>query len=143
MLFRSLLRPISETLNALGVEDALVVHGSGLDEIALHAFTQAVRLKGGEIEELEITPEQAGLKRLPLEQITGGSPELNAERLAALLSGRGSEADVAVVALNAGALLATANNASDFREGVGLALEAIESGRANRLLMDFVEASND
>src|SRR5689334_21135347 len=60
-----LLRPIAETLRALGVERALVVHGSGLDEVALHGFTRAVSVIGDELDELEITPEDAGLRRLP------------------------------------------------------------------------------
>jgi anthranilate phosphoribosyltransferase len=136
------LRPIAETLRALGVERALVVHGSGLDEIALHAFTQAVQLQDGELEEVELTPEQAGLGRMPAEQIVGGSPEENARRLSALLSGRGAAADEAVVALNAGALLAIAGKAADFRDGVGAALDAIRSGDANRVLTAFVEASH-
>jgi anthranilate phosphoribosyltransferase len=91
--------------------------------------------------ELEITPEQAGLRRLPIDQIAGGAPEENAQRLAALLSGRGSEADSAVVALNAGALLMTAGRAAGLREGVGQALDALRSGRANATLQAFVEAS--
>jgi anthranilate phosphoribosyltransferase len=136
------LRPIAETLRALRVERALVVHGSGLDEIALHAFTQAVQLQDGELEEVELTPEQAGLGRMPAEQIVGGSPEENARRLSALLSGRGAAADEAVVALNAGALLAIAGKAADFRDGVGAALDAIRSGDANRVLTAFVEASH-
>ena len=114
-----LLRPIAETLRALGVERALVVHGSGLDEVALHGFTQAISLQHGEIEEIEITPEQAGLRRMPMQQIAGGTPEENAERIAALLSGRGGEADESIVALNAGALLMTAGRAKSLRDGVG------------------------
>ena len=55
-----MLRRIAQTLAAMGVEQALVVHGSGLDEVALHGETRALRLSGGEIEELEITPEDAG-----------------------------------------------------------------------------------
>src|SRR3954469_8277985 len=51
-----LLRPIAETLRALGVQRALVVHGSGLDEVALHGFTQAILLDGDNLEDLEITP---------------------------------------------------------------------------------------
>jgi anthranilate phosphoribosyltransferase len=136
-----LLRPIAETLRALGVERALVVHGSGLDEVALHGFTRAISLNAGELQELEITPEQAGLDRLPMRQIRGGSPAENAERLAALLSARGGEADTAIVALNAGALLATAGRAPNLREGTDMALEAIRSGAANRLLQRFIEAS--
>lgn len=137
----ALLRPIAETLRALGVERALVVHGSGLDEVALHGFTSAVSLAHGKLEELEITPEQAGLRRLPVEQISGGAPEENARRLAALLSGCGSEADTAVVALNAGALLMTAGRADGLREGVAQASEALRGGRANATLQAFVEAS--
>jgi anthranilate phosphoribosyltransferase len=137
-----LLRPIAETLHALGVERALVVHGSGLDEIAVHGFTRAIRLDSGEFEELEITPEEAGLRRLPAEQIVGGRPRENARRLAALLAGRGREADESVVALNAGALLMTARKSKDLRSGVVMALDAIRAGRPAEVLRSFVEASN-
>ena len=137
-----LIRPIAETLRALGVERALVVHGSGLDEVALHGFTRAVSLRAGLLEEIEITPEQAGLERMPVEQIAGGSPAENAARLIAILSGRGSEADTAVVALNAGALLMTAGKARDLRDGVSAAQDAVRSGLANVTLQSFVEASH-
>jgi len=139
-----LLRPIGETLRALGVSQALVVHGSGLDEIALHGFTQVLLLRDGEFEELEITPEQAGLRRLAAERIVGGTPAENARRLRKLLSGegrRGGEADEAIVALNAGALLMTAGLAADLQRGVAMALDAIRSGRARAVLERFVEAS--
>ena len=136
-----LLRPIAETLRALGVERALVVHGSGLDEVALHGFTMAVSLAGAELEELEITPELAGLDRMPVQLIAGGTPQENARRLAALLSGGGGEADMAIVAINAGALLMTAGTAGSLRDGVAMAFDALRSGRANRTLQAFVEAS--
>jgi anthranilate phosphoribosyltransferase len=137
----ALLKPIAETLRALGVERALVVHGSGLDEVALHGFTQAVSLANGELEEIEITPEQAGLKRMPVQSIAGGSPQQNARRLADILSGVGGGGDISVVALNAGALLMTAGKAGDLKQGVGLAMEAMRSGRAKAVLDNFVEAS--
>ena len=136
-----LIRPIAETLRALGVERALVVHGSGLDEIALHGFTSAVSLAGGELEALEITPEQAGLRRMPVQSIAGGSPQENARRLADILSGVGGAAEIAVVALNAGALLMTAGKTADLKEGVGMAMEAMRSRRARAVLDEFVEAS--
>ena len=136
-----LLQPIAETLRALGVDRALVVHGSGLDEIALHGFTRAVSLRGQKLEALEITPEQAGLDRMPLQQIKGGSPQDNAERLIGILSGAGGPAEIAVVALNAGALLMTAGKVADLSEGVGFAMEAMRSRRARALLDAFVEAS--
>lgn len=137
----ALLMPIAETLRELGVERALIVHGSGLDEVAVHAVTQAVRLSGGELETLEITPEQAGLKRYDKQSVAGGDPAHNAKLLIDLLGGRGSEAHRAIVALNCGALLETAGIASDLREGVERSLDALESGRAKRLLEAFVEAS--
>jgi anthranilate phosphoribosyltransferase len=136
-----LLRPIAKTLRALGVERALVAHGSGLDEVALHGFTRAVSMVGNELEELEITPEEAGLSRMPVEQIAGGSPQENALRLRDILTGSGRPADIAVVALNAGALLLTAGKVADVREGVGFAMEAMRSRRARALLDAFVEAS--
>jgi anthranilate phosphoribosyltransferase len=136
-----LLRPIAQTLHALGVERALVVHGSGLDEVALHAFTQAILVSDGALEELEITPEQAGLDRMPVESIAGGSPAENAGRLVDILSGVGGPADIAIVALNAGALLMTAGKVDDLKEGVGFAMEAMRSRRARQVLDNFVEAS--
>jgi anthranilate phosphoribosyltransferase len=138
----TLLEPIARTLAALGVERALVVHGSGLDEIALHGETQAVRLQDGELEPLTIRPEDAGLERRPVQVLRGGGPEENAERLKALLMGYGVAAETDVVALNTGALLLTAGLASDLREGVGKALDALASGEAYRRLKLFIEATN-
>jgi anthranilate phosphoribosyltransferase len=138
-----LLQPVAQTLRALGVRRALIVHGSGLDEIALHGPTQALLVSSDALTQLELTPEQAGLTRSPLEHIIGGTPKENAERLAALLAGRGSDADTAVVAINAAALLMAAGRATDLREGVALAFDAISFGRAQRLLRDFIEATND
>jgi anthranilate phosphoribosyltransferase len=137
----TLLRPIAETLAALGVERALVVHGSGLDEIALHGFTRAVSLRSGVFEELEITPEQAGLERTEIRAIAGGSPSENADRLSELLMGRGTPADRNIVALNAGALLMTAGMARELRDGVAMALQALDCGNAGRTLQAFIEAS--
>jgi anthranilate phosphoribosyltransferase len=136
-----LLRPIAETLRALGVERALVVHGSGLDEVALHGFTMAVSLQAGRLDEFEITPEQAGLDRMPVQAIAGGSPQENARLLLEILSGVGGPAEIAIVALNAGALLMTAGKVASLGEGVGFAMEAMRSRRAREVLGAFVEAS--
>ena len=135
------IRPIAETLRALGVQRALVVHGSGLDEVALHGFTQAIQLQGGDFEEVEITPEQAGLRRIAVDRIVGGTPQQNAARLSRLLAGKGGEADEAIVALNAGALLMTSGIAADLHRGVAIAFDSIRSGHAAAVLERFVEAS--
>src|SRR3546814_15069483 len=100
-----LLEPVARTLAALGVERALVVHGAGLDEIALHGETHAVRLIDGRLEPMIIVPEEAGLMRAPVSTLKGGGPEENAERLKMLLMGYAFPAEAHVVALNPGALL--------------------------------------
>ncbi|HEX8625724.1 MAG TPA: anthranilate phosphoribosyltransferase [Allosphingosinicella sp.] len=139
----ALLEPVAKTLAALGVARALVVHGSGLDEIALHGETEAVRLEGGILAPVTIRPEDAGLERRPVQVLRGGGPEENAERLKALLMGYGLAAETEVVALNTGALLMTAGLVPDLRDGVAMALQALSSGEAYRRLELFVEATND
>ena len=138
-----LLEPVATVLDALGVKRALVVHGGGLDEIAPHAATEAVRLTEGRFERLTIAPEQVGLERAPLSTIRGGGPEENAERLKALLLGRGTPAECNAVALNAGALLATAGTAEDLKQGVDLAIATIGSGQALATLQALIEVTND
>lgn len=136
-----LINPIAETLRSLGCERALVVFGSGLDEIALHGDTQAVRVTSGLVEAITITPEQAGLPRAPLDTLAGGDPDENARRLRALLGGQGSESERHMVAINAGALLMTAGLAEDLRAGTAAALAALAEGSPLARLDAMVEAS--
>jgi anthranilate phosphoribosyltransferase len=138
-----MLRRVAQTLAAMGVREALVVHGSGLDEVALHGETRAIRLSGEEIEELEITPEDAGLERAPLKVVTGGDVQENAARFKALLEGLGSRAEEDIVILNTAALLNTAGLAATLREGAALARDALASGGAAKVLAEFIETSRD
>lgn len=137
-----MLRRIAQTLQAMGVEDALVVHGSGLDEVALHGETRAVRMSGQSLSEITIAPEDAGLERAPLQVVTGGDVGENARRFRALMDGSGAAAEQDMVILNAAALLLTAGKASDLREGAAVARDALASGRAGAVLDSFVEGSN-
>ena len=137
----ALLARIAQTLRSLGVRSALVVHGAGLDEVALHAVTRAVRLVDGAIEPLTITPEEAGVERARVETARGGGPAENAARLKALLDGRAPRAERELVAINAGALLMTAGLAGSIREGTARALDVIRGGDAGRLLEAYVEAA--
>jgi anthranilate phosphoribosyltransferase len=136
-----MLRRIAQTLQALGVREALVVHGSGLDEIALHAETRAIRLSDGELTELEIAPEDAGIERAALKAVTGGEAAENADRLRALLNGRGTQAESDIVILNTAALLLTAGLAADLREGAKRARDTLLAGKAAAILDAYVEAS--
>ena len=136
------LEPVARTLASLGVSDALVVHGSGIDELALHGDTQAVRVSGGSFETLNISPEEAGLERQPLDGLKGGAPEENAARLKALLQGKGRAIEADAVALNVGALLLTAGLAPSLREAVDTAKDTIASGSAYQRLQAFVDVTN-
>jgi anthranilate phosphoribosyltransferase len=137
-----LLEPVARTLSALGTRDALVVHGAGLDEVALHGETQAVRVRDGHLAHFVIRPEDAGLTRFPVAAVEGGDPDVNAERLAALLKGRGAAAETDVVALNAGALLFTAGIAETLREAVALAFDTLASGEPYRRVEALAEVTN-
>ena len=138
----TMLRRIAQTLDAVGVKQALVVHGSGLDEVALHGETRAIRLSDGEMTEIEISPEDAGIERAALKVVTGGDVAENATRLKLLLAGQGTQAENDIVILNTAALLLTAGKATDLTDGAGQAREALLSGKAGLLLDKFVEASN-
>lgn len=138
----ALLRPIARLLDAMGVEQALVVHGAGLDEVALHGPTTAIRLDRGRLADIVLSPEDAGLDRAPLEGIGGGDPAQNAARLRALLSGEARAADRDIVIFNSAALLMTAGVAPDLRDGAAMAREALSTGAAARVLARYVEASH-
>jgi anthranilate phosphoribosyltransferase len=136
-----MLRRIAETLNAMGVTQALVVHGSGLDEVALHGETLAVRLSNGEITQFVMSPEDAGLERAPLSVIEGGDPTENAGRLRNLLEGRATKAETDITILNAAALLHTAGKTETLKDAADLARDVLLSGKAGKVLDSYVEAS--
>lgn len=138
----ALCRPLALTLGLLGAEAALVVHGEGMDEVALHGTTTAALWRDGRLTELEFTPEEAGLRRQPLSSLQGGGPATNAAFLRALLAGRGQPAHRDTVAINAGALAWIAGLADTLGDGVALALETIASGRAAERLRRWAELSH-
>lgn len=135
------LEPVAHTLAALGCRHALVVHGSGLDEIALHAQTRAIRVSDGRFEEILLSPEDAGLARRPLSTVVGGGIEANAAGLAAVLKGQGPPAHAEAVTLNAGALLMTAGLAGGFADGVALAADRLRTGAPYEKLRQLAEAT--
>ena len=128
---RDLIRPMAETLKALGSERAWLVHGSdGTDELTITGVSWISALEeDGSIQDKELHPEEAGLPVHPFEDIIGGSPEENAIAFRALLDGTPSAYRDAVL-LNSAAALVVAGNAADLREGVAKAAESIDSGAA-------------
>ena len=125
-----LIRPMAETLLALGSEKAWLVHGGdGTDEISIALPTQVSALEDGAIRDFEIGPEDAGLPVHPFEDVLGGTPAENAAAFRALLDGaQGAYRDA--VLLNAAAALIVADRASGLKEGVEIARTSLDSGAA-------------
>ncbi|AJI96603.1 anthranilate phosphoribosyltransferase [Yersinia ruckeri] len=124
-----LVLPIAETLRVLGYQRAAVVHGGGMDEVAIHAPTQVAELKNGMVETYSLTPEDFGIRRYPLAALQGGSPEENRDILARLLQGKGEAAHAAAVAVNV-AMLLKLHGQEDLRHNAQQALDMIHSGQA-------------
>jgi len=128
-----LLRPMAETLRALGTERAWLVHGGdGTDELSIAAESAVVALDGGAVREFTVHPEDAGLPVHPFEQLLGGAPDENAQELRNVLQGAGRPAYRDAVLLNAAAALVIAGKASALTEGVAQARESLASGAAMR-----------
>jgi len=126
----SLVALIAGALSRLDTERAIVVHGAdGSDELSLAGPNRAVLVEGGSTRELVIDAVELGLDRAPLAALAGGDAQLNAAITISVLGGEpGPARDV--VLLNAGAALFVAGRAADVAEGVRLAAESIDSGRA-------------
>jgi anthranilate phosphoribosyltransferase len=126
----ALIRPMAETLLALGTERAWLVHGSdGTDEITICGPTSVSAVEDGAVRDFTVHPEDAGLAPHPFEAILGGTPAENARAFRALLDGApGAYRDA--VLLNAAAALLVAGAAGSLRDGVALARDAIASGAA-------------
>ncbi|MTI16649.1 anthranilate phosphoribosyltransferase [Rhodobacteraceae bacterium RKSG542] len=134
--------PLAKTLQNLGSEKVWIVHGSdGLDEITTTGSTMVAELKDGEITEFTITPEDAGLPYARSEDLKGGTPKENAAALLRVLDGE-KNAYRDIVLINSAASLIVADAASDLKEGVAIAAEAIDSGKARQTLAKLVEVSN-
>ncbi len=127
---RRWIRPMAETLAALGSDRAWLVHGAdGTDEVSIAGITHVAALEGGAVREFELHPEEAGLPVHPFDALIGGTPEENAAALRALLGGaEGAYRDA--VLLNTAAALVVAGIASDLRDGVARARDSIGSGAA-------------
>ncbi|MBC6442078.1 MAG: anthranilate phosphoribosyltransferase [Rhodobacteraceae bacterium] len=131
---RQMIRPMAEVLHELGSEKAWLVHGAdGTDEISIAGVTWVSRIEDGTVTDSALHPEDAGLPVHPFEAIVGGTPAENAAALNALLGGKtGAYRDA--VLLNSAAALIIADKTSDLTEGVAIAAESIDSGKAMQKL---------
>ena len=141
-----LVRPLAETLRALGLEKAWVVHGMDrTDEISIAGPTYVAALENGEVREFEVKPEDAGLPEHPLGRILGGAPEENTAKIRRLLAAETAPDVVAfrdAVLLNPAASLIIAGRVATWTDGVAMARRSIDEGAANATLARLVEISN-
>ncbi|MGL6123406.1 MAG: anthranilate phosphoribosyltransferase [Shewanella sp.] len=138
-----LVLPIAKVLKALGTKRAMVVHGSGLDEVALHGNTQVAELKHGDIMEYQLTPADLGVPLAQISDLEGGDPAQNALITEAILKGRGTEAQANAVAINAGCALYVCGMANSVKAGTLLAIATIQSGKAFELLSQLAKVSSE
>ena len=121
---------LARALAHMDVERAMVVHGSGLDEIAVHGETTVAEVDGEDIEEYTLRPADAGLQRHDIDAVAGGSPEANAADLRGIVAGEVDGAKRDIVLLNAGAAVYVAGMADSLTDGVERARKAVADGDA-------------
>jgi anthranilate phosphoribosyltransferase len=137
-----LVEKLATALKLLGLKRALVVHGAdGLDEITITGPTRIGEVRGEWVRVYEVTPEQFGLGRAPLEAITGGDAQRNAEIIREILGGRKSPRRD-VVLMNAAAALVAAGRADSLADAMPMAAESLDSGAARTKLEALVEFTN-
>lgn len=137
-----LVEPLAQVLISLGIRRGMVVYGQDrLDEISMSAPTTVCEIRDGWFRTSVITPEEFGFTRCTKEDMKGGTPEENAEITLSVLNGeKGAKRDA--VLLNAGAALYIGEKAESIKEGIILAAEIIDSGKALTTLRRLIEASN-
>ena len=133
-----LVKTYAETAVALGHQHTFVVHGAGLDEVAVHGETQVAEIKNGKIDYFTLTPEDFGLKTQSLESLRGGEPQENAQYLTALLQGKGKAEHANAVAANVALLLKLFGH-DDLKQNVQNVLTQLASGKAFETLQHLTK----
>lgn len=137
-----LVEPLAQVLINLGIRRGMVVYGRDrLDEISLSAPTAVCEIRDDWFRSFVITPEDFGFQRCTKEDLKGGTPEENAQITRDILAGKKGHKRNAVL-LNAGAALCIGGKAGSIKEGVELAAELIDSGKARKTLEKIIEISN-
>ncbi|MGB3726589.1 MAG: anthranilate phosphoribosyltransferase [Glaciecola sp.] len=124
-----LLVPYAQTLLNLGHNNALVVHGSGLDEIALHGDTQAIHVHDGKCKHITLSPADFGIAEQALDHIKGDTPEYNVAAIRKVLAGDGAQAHTHAIAINAASLYWLHHQELSLKQCFELVMSAIEAGK--------------
>lgn len=139
----NLVEKLAEVLKNLGVKRGMAVCGNdGLDEITLTGPTHCCEIRDGRLTSFDITPEQFGFETCDLEELIGGTPQENAQITRDILSGKETGAKRNVILMNAGIAIYLGKEDITMEEGVALAKEMIDSGKALEKLEEFVKETN-
>ncbi len=138
-----LVTPLAHVMANLGVQKGMVVYGKDcIDEISMSAETTVCEIKSGQFINYTIKPEDFGMKRCHKKELEGGSPEQNAMITKKILNGqKGAKRDAVV--LNAGAGIYVAGKTNSLSEGIALAQQLIDNGKAKAQLEAFIKHSNE
>ncbi|MBL7072502.1 MAG: anthranilate phosphoribosyltransferase [Candidatus Omnitrophica bacterium] len=133
---------LANVLKKLGVKRAYVVHGmDSLDEVTITARTRVTELRGGKIRSFFVSPADFGFKKAEMKDIKGGSAKQNAKIIKDVLNGKkGPKRDM--VLMNSSVALMAADKAKNFKSGVKIAAQAIDTGRAAEKLEALIEITN-
>ena len=141
---KKLAKPLAQVLSNLGVTRGVAVCGEdGLDEITLTGETDVHEIRFGEITSYSITPEQFGLRRCALQELIGGTPEENAQIARDILTGKEKGPKRDIVVMNAGMSLYLGKDGISLEEGIQMAQDILDSGKAYEKLQEFVKLTNE
>lgn len=140
---KKLLSVMAHVLIQIGIQRAMVVYGNDrLDEVSISDSTSVAEVRDGQVLEYELTPEQMGLPRGTKEEIVGGTAQENADITKGILNGSITGSKRNIVLLNAGCALYTIGKVASVQDGVSLAAEMIDSGKALEKLQELVAFTN-
>lgn len=139
---KKLTKIMANVLGTLGCKEAWVVHGEdGLDEVTTTTFTNVSRWRNSKVEEIKITPEDYGINLTSKENLLGGDKTTNAKIIKDILDGKkGPQRDIVVI--NSAIAIVCGGIAKDLKEGIKLACESIDSGKAKNKLEDLIRITN-
>lgn len=138
-----LVEPLAHVLHNLGVKKGMAVYGmDSMDEISLSAPTKVCEFDGDDFKTYEITPEQFGFKTCQKSDLVGGEPAVNAQIVRDIFEGKETGPKRDVVLLNAGAAFHISKENVSIEQGIEMAREIIDSGKALKELDAFIELTN-
>ncbi|AHH47148.1 anthranilate phosphoribosyltransferase [Francisella tularensis subsp. holarctica PHIT-FT049] len=138
---KDLILPMAKTLVNLGIDRAVVVYGSGLDEVAIHDDTYVAEIQNNQIIEYKVSPVDFGIYTYAIKDLEGSLPEQNREIIKQILLGKGKEAHNAAVAVNV-AMLMRLYDKDDLKQNTQEVLEIIKSGKCFNTLQQVINYSN-